>query len=102
MKKIDLLLGIAVLLFIVGIVNLVCILNKSVLTPIDLPKGYKSIVPSDRLIGYFDKDSVLHIEFDNSIQLEWEGLEKDIPKDGEYIQITGTDENIVYLNPIDE
>lgn len=38
----------------------------------------------------------------NEIVFVWEGLEKDIPEDGEYIQITGTDENTVYLNAIDE
>jgi len=38
----------------------------------------------------------------NKIIFVWEGLEKDIPQDGEYIQITGTDENTVYLNAIDE
>ena len=38
----------------------------------------------------------------NKIVFVWEGLEKDIPKDGEFIQITGTDENTVYLNAIDE
>ena len=32
----------------------------------------------------------------------WEGLEKDIPENGDYIQITGTDGNTVYLNAIDE
>jgi hypothetical protein len=102
MKKIDLLLILAVLLFGVGMTNLAYLFNKNVVAPVDLPEEYKSIVPSDRLIGYFDQDSVLHIEFDNSIQFEWEGLEKDIPNNGEYIQITGIDENIVYINPINE
>ena len=37
----------------------------------------------------------------NSIKFEWEGLEKDIPID-RYIQITGTNKNIIYLNAIDE
>ena len=38
----------------------------------------------------------------NVIVFVWEGLEKDIPEKGDYIQITGTDENTVYLNAIDE
>lgn len=38
----------------------------------------------------------------NKIIFVWEGLEKDIPQDGEYIKITGTDENTVYLNAIYE
>ena len=42
------------------------------------------------------------IEQNNKILFVWEGLEKDIPQDGEYIQISRTDENTVYLNPIDE
>ena len=42
------------------------------------------------------------IEQNNKILFIWEGLKKDIPQDGEYIQISRTDENIIYLNPIDE
>lgn len=38
----------------------------------------------------------------NKIVFVWEGLESDIPNDGDYIQITGTDENTVYINAIDE
>lgn len=34
---------------------------------VDLPEEYKEITYQDRLQGYFDKDSVLHIEFDNEI-----------------------------------
>jgi len=51
------------------------------------------------VIGY---NNILFTKSDNSIHFEWEGLEKDIPEDGSYIQITGTDENTVYLNAIDE
>ena len=39
---------------------------------------------------------------DNAITFEWEGLEKDIPTDGSYIQISGKVNNVVYLNAIDE
>jgi hypothetical protein len=42
------------------------------------------------------------IEQSNKILFIWEGLEKDIPKDGELIQISRTDENVIYLNPVDE
>ena len=69
---------------------------------IDLPKEYKMIDKSTAIQGYFDKDSVLHIEFDNSIQFKWEGLTRDIPEDGiRELQLT-TNENTVYLNPVDE
>lgn len=69
---------------------------------IDLPEEYKLIDSSTPITGYFDKDSILHIEFDNSIQFEWEGLERDIPSDGiQQLQLS-TNENTVYLNPIDE
>lgn len=69
---------------------------------IDLPEEYKNINPSTPILGYFDQDSILHIEFDNNIKFEWEGLERDIPKDGiRTLQLT-TEENIIYLNPIDE
>lgn len=69
---------------------------------IDLPEEYKLIDKSTAIQGYFDKDSVLHIEFDNSIQFEWEGLERDIPEDGiQQLQLS-TNENTIYLNPVDE
>ena len=69
---------------------------------IDLPEEYKLIDKSTAIQGYFDKDSVLHIEFDNSIQFKWEGLEKDIPEDGiQQLQLS-TNENTIYLNPVDE
>ena len=69
---------------------------------INLPEEYKMIDKSTAIQGYFDKDSVLHIEFDNSIQFKWEGLEKDIPEDGiQQLQLS-TNENTVYLNPVDE
>ena len=100
MKKINILLVLAILLFGLGITNLAYLFNKNI--SVDLPEKHKTIVPSDRIIGYYDQDSILHIEFDNSIQFEWEGLEKDIPEVGDYIQITGIDENIVYINPIDK
>lgn len=32
----------------------------------------------------------------------WESLEKDIPADGSYIQISGTVNDTIYLNNIDE
>ena len=53
------------------------------------------------MVGYGIASNNQNIN-DNSIKFEWEGLEKDIPKDGSYIQITGTNENIIYLNAIDE
>ena len=69
---------------------------------IDLPEEYKLIDSSTPITGYFDKDSILHIEFDNSIQFEWEGLERDIPSDGiQQLQLS-TNENTVYLNPVDK
>jgi hypothetical protein len=69
---------------------------------VDLPEEYLYITSSDNLKGYYDINNVLHIEFDNSLKFEWEGLEKDIPNSKEYIQITGKKNNTIYLNPIDE
>lgn len=69
---------------------------------IDLPEKYKMIDKSTAIQGYFDKDSILHIEFDNSIQFKWEGLEKDIPSDGNQMLNLSTNENTIYLNPVDE
>jgi len=69
---------------------------------IDLPEEYKLINKSTPIIGYIDKDSILHIEFDNTIQFKWEGLERDIPQDGIRQLQLSTNENTVYLNPVDE
>ena len=91
--------------FILGAISLflTLLLTNDLNQPkIDLPKQYKLIDKSTAIIGYFDKDSVLHIEFDNSIQFKWEGLERDIPEDGiQQLQLS-TNENTVYLNPVDE
>jgi len=44
----------------------VCELNKPEEQPkVELPEEYKAITKSDTLIGYFDKDSVLCIRFNN-------------------------------------
>ncbi len=83
--------------FIIGGISFTLNQNK-----IDLPEEYKLINKSTPIIGYFDKDSIFHIEFDNSIQFKWEGLEKDIPLDGiQQLQLS-TNENTVYLNPVDK
>ena len=100
MKTISLLIS-----FILGAISLflTLLLTNDLKQPkIDLPEEYKMIDKSTAIQGYFDKDSVLHIEFDNSIQFKWEGLEKDIPEDGiQQLQLS-TNENTVYLNPVDE
>lgn len=58
----------------------------------------------------FSLSIILNIQFiiitelkkdNHSIKFEWEGLEKDIPKEG-YIQISGINNNTIYLNAIDE
>lgn len=91
--------------FILGAISLflTLLLTNDLKQPkINLPEEYKMIDKSTAIQGYFDKDSVLHIEFDNSIQFKWEGLEKDIPEDGiQQLQLS-TNENTVYLNPVDE
>ncbi len=69
---------------------------------INLPEEYKLIDKSTAIIGYFDKDSILHIEFDNSIKFKWGGSESDIPQDGIRQLQLSTNENTVYLNPVDE
>ena len=83
--------------FIIGGISFTLNQNK-----IDLPEEYKLIDKSTPITGYFDKDSILHIEFDNSIQFKWEGLESDIPQDGVQQLQLSTNENTVYLNPVDE
>ena len=39
---------------------------------------------------------------DNSIKFEWEGIERDIPKDGIVTVQFTTNENVIYINPVDE
>jgi hypothetical protein len=68
---------------------------------INLPEEYKSIDIETPILGYFDKDSVLHIEFDNSIQFRFAGEDKDIPLDSDFLEVLGTNENTVYLKKID-
>lgn len=39
---------------------------------------------------------------DNKITFVWEGLESDIPADGNQMLNLSTNENVIYLNPVDE
>ena len=39
---------------------------------------------------------------DNSIKFEWEGIERDIPEDGIVTVQFTTNENVVYINPVDK
>lgn len=41
------------------------------------------------------------IESENKIVFVWEGMESDIPQDGNQMINLSTNENIVYLNPAD-
>lgn len=38
----------------------------------------------------------------NEIHFVWEGLEKDIPKDGDVMLNLSTNENTVFINPVDK
>lgn len=49
----------------------------------------------------WEKQQQLIEKQNNSIKFIWEGLEKDIPKDGDQLINLSTNENIVYLNPVD-
>ena len=100
MKTIQILLAI-LLGFIIG--SLIMMNDMKSLKPkVILPKEYKMIDKTVALIGHFDKDSTLHIEFDNSIQFIWEGLEKDIPDNGVHELQLRIVENNVYINPADK
>ena len=88
--------------FMIAVITFDIKINNFNTPKIDLPEEYKLIDKSIPIIGYFDKDSILHIEFDNSIQFKWEGLESDIPQDGVQQLQLSTNENTVYLNPVDE
>ena len=91
--------------FILGAIGLflTLLLTNDLKQPkIILPEQYKMIDSTTAIIGHFNSKGELVIEFDNRIQFEWEGLEKDIPQDGiRELQLT-TNENTVYLNPVDE
>lgn len=68
-----------------------------------IPEEYKMIDKSTAIQGHYNPETnTLHIEFDNSIQFVWEGLERDIPKDGVQQLHLSTNENTIYLNPVDE
>jgi len=68
---------------------LTIILIFSVILNIQLYRGYNKLENKQN-------------KSDNSIQFKWEGLESDIPQDGiRQLQLT-TNENTVYLNPVDE
>lgn len=58
----------SILFFVLGLALGHCIITtvKYYTQPkVDLPEEYKLIKPSDNLKGYMDKDSVLHIQFNN-------------------------------------
>ena len=100
MKTISLLIS-----FILGAISLflTLLLTNDLKQPkIILPEQYKMIDSTTAIIGHFNSKGELVIEFDNRIQFEWEGLEKDIPNDGiQQLQLK-TIENNVYINPVDE
>jgi len=58
---------------------------------------------------YFTNRDIEHILFNeplptptNEMFFVWEGLEKDVPADGDQLINIRTNENTVYLNPADE
>lgn len=57
---------IALIAFIIGCISMKYDIEKRQ-PQIDLPEEYKEITYQDELKGFFDQDSVLHIEFNNKI-----------------------------------
>ena len=104
MKK-ALLVALVITMVILSVLNVNDLIEKqykSIEPKIILPEQYKMIDSTTAIIGHFNSKGELVIEFDNRIQFEWEGLEKDIPEDGiQQLQLS-TNENTVYLNPVDE
>ena len=91
-----------VILSVLSVDDFIIKQDKSIEPKIILPEQYKMIDSTTAIIGHFNSKGELVIEFDNRIQFEWEGLTKDIPQDGiRELQLT-TNENTVYLNPVDE
>lgn len=95
-----------ILSYILGMVStfiIVKILSVVDKTPvIKVPKTFKTITIKDDLVGYFDSDSIFHLTIldNNLIKFRWNALEQDIPPDSTLIQIDFTEENTVYLKPI--
>jgi hypothetical protein len=66
MKKTGLILITGILFFNVGMMTEYAIRYKEIHAPkVELPEEYKAIDSLDCLKGHFDKDSILHIEFNN-------------------------------------
>ena len=66
-----------------------------------LPEEYMLMSANTPIIGYYDENNTIHIEYDNSIQFVWNDVEESIPMDGSLITLEFTDENYVYIGPYD-
>lgn len=66
-----------------------------------LPEEYMLMSANTPIIGYYDENNTIHIEFDHSIQFVWNDVEESIPMDGSLITLEFTDENTVYIGPYD-
>ena len=56
---------ITIIYILLGITIGISFIKTTVSNKIDLPEECRLITSSDTLKGYYDKDSVLHIEFNN-------------------------------------
>jgi len=66
MKQIGLIFITGILCFNIGLITEYAIRYKEIHAPkVELPEEYKAIDSLDCLKGHFNKDSVLHIEFNN-------------------------------------
>lgn len=104
MKK-ALLIALAITMVILSVLNVNDLIEKqykSIEPKIILPEQYKMIDSTTAIIGHFNSKGELVIEFDNRIQFEWEGLTRDIPEDGIVTVQFTTNEDTVYINPVDE
>lgn len=66
MKKTGLILITGILFFNMGMMTEYALRYKEINAPkVEFPEEYKAIDSTDCLKGHFDKDSILHIEFNN-------------------------------------
>jgi hypothetical protein len=94
----------SLLIFMVGFLLGLGVLHYEPQPKIELPIGYQKITMKDNLKGFTDEEGVFHITYshdNNDIRFQWNDTEESIPVDGTMIMLQYTDENTVYIGPID-
>ena len=80
-----------ILLFLIGFIA------GAIAMHLDKENGIKHLTVFQGEDYYVDNNDT-----SSNIKFEWEGLDKDIPKDGIVTVQFNTNEDTVYINPVDE